>query len=613
MQTNKKIIFNYLPPALPHTPSMALTSLQTFLSQQNIKSEIIYWNMLFHEYTKTTDIYDDSENILIPFFGLISKKYKDKKTRKKIIQLLKSIDKTNTKRNFDYYEKLLTWKEDNCLRIITEELAKIDFKEIALVGFSAKFEQWIPATIMAEEIKKRSAETKIVIGGFTNKDNALGIFNRSNYFDFCIWGEGDYPLLELHNAITNESFNIENIPRLIYKIDEKAIISSHTASKFVDFENYIAPNFDEFYKAIKKNNISPYWLTINTSKGCRWAQCKFCCQYNGYKYRERSTENIIREIENQSKKYQKYIFEFCDSNTIGKNIKHFENLLDQLIQSSLKNNIRYHLRAGIIPFNLTEELIKKMALAGFDSVHVGYEAHSDSLLKKMDKSTRFAHNILFLKFALKYGIQINGSSIIMGTPNETKIEVKESSKNLHFLRFWINERNKFHENRFGLYKRSRYYLALTEEQKETWNYTVFAELLPTKFIESENRFDIFGYYQSELENEQEWDEYKTIFNKYIVADFSYRLIKHRDIYYFDEIKNEKLINTIRFEDKLHIEIFKLINSRVIGIVELTALLKKQFTTINSKLVKEVLIELKEEYIIYCSADFSEIVGIIDFQ
>ena len=70
-------------------------------------------------------------------------------------------------------------------------------KELLFVGFSAKFSQWIVATIIAKEIKKIYKKLPIIIGGFGTPQEAQTILKNFNCFDLSSWGEGENSTLLL--------------------------------------------------------------------------------------------------------------------------------------------------------------------------------------------------------------------------------------------------------------------------------------------------------------------------------------------------------------------------------------------------------------------------------
>lgn len=80
-----------------------------------------------------------------------------------------------------------------------------------------------------------------------------------------------------------------------------------------------------------------------------------------------------------------------------------------------------------------------MALAGFESVQIGYESPSNNLLEKIHKKNTFASNLFFIKWANELGIRINGANVLRNLLEETTDDIKESIDNLYFLRFYFQK------------------------------------------------------------------------------------------------------------------------------------------------------------------------------
>ena len=180
----------------------------------------------------------------------------------------------------------------------------------------------------AEEIKKIAPNVKIIVGGFSSDNSAKEAMNMCSYFDFVTWGEGEYPLLELYEQVRKESPDFKIVPRLAYREAEELRQSSTDKSDYLDFENYIFPDYDDFINNYPypehTDNIN---IPINTIRSCHWRKCNFCDFNKGYKLRIRSPECIVNEIEHITNEYGLTTFSFVDSDTFG-SLEHFNKLLD---------------------------------------------------------------------------------------------------------------------------------------------------------------------------------------------------------------------------------------------------------------------------------------------
>ena len=622
----KKIILNYLPPALKNSPSAGLSILKSFLSHNDYQSSIIYWNILLDillEKEKgkinALDVFIKNTISLFPFLIILAEEYNDKNA---LDNILSSYNKLNIN-NFigedlfypkDFnYENLIEIK-NKVLHIISNELDKIDFNEVLLWGISCKSNQWISGYVLAREIKKRDPKAPIVIGGFGSKEASFEVLRSCKYFDYSIYGEGEYPLLELCNHIEKGIPLINEIPRLIYKENGEIKFSSKEDSKYLDFDNYIFPDYSDFPKNIDyipEKLKTKIMYQINSIRSCYWKKCKFCTFNPGYKYRERSPESIVKEIETIVDKYDTFRIAFVDSDIMGKDIKRFEYLLDLLVESNLKHDMKYYIDGEMILHKEMDfKIYKKMWLAGIKSLFAGYEAVSNSLLKKMDKYSRFSDNILFLKACNKYDILAQGN-LIYNIPEETASDVQESRKNLHYLRFFFHgmliDFAHFYAN-FGLHKGAIYNKLIPDEEKLKYMPDYLYNFLPSNFLS--DPYNVFGYVNSVQLNSNEWEIFRQVESYYIKHIFNYRILKNNDIIYYFEYLDKELFTSLIL-DELDFAVLKTANDKVISLDDMLKKLLKTYSSITEENIKEILTNLKKQYLIYYNDDYTEIISIID--
>jgi radical SAM superfamily enzyme YgiQ (UPF0313 family) len=266
-----------MPPALVHMPSPALNILKSVLNQNQLFTEIIYWNIKFEQFHfDWVKLFENDYFELgrvLPFIYSFSKQYNDIEIQKKIRHLLaityKSSKFYSKDRKTKYYSELPDKTHDQLTDYITRELEKVDFSEVIISGFTAKFFQWIPALKTAELTKKIHPQVKTVIGGFDSKDSATEMLRCFECFDYAVWGEGEYPLLELTRALIENSSDFGNISGLVYREADKIIISEKKGRKFYDLDHYPKADCDDFFAVAIGTDVNyACWATaINTGKG----------------------------------------------------------------------------------------------------------------------------------------------------------------------------------------------------------------------------------------------------------------------------------------------------------------------------------------------------------
>ncbi|MCG8411397.1 MAG: radical SAM protein [Bacteroidales bacterium] len=613
------IVFNYLPPAQINLPSSALSSLKSYIEDNGFPSKIIYWNIHFSylmidyliEYNKNNELL-----YLIPFLNYLNKN-SDLNSNIKIQIILKRISISKKVIINQYDKKFLNKLNEEVDKIIDTELSNIDHTKVILYAFSSKFFQWIPALIISQKIKKINPSAKIVIGGFSTKEEAIEVLRIGTNFDFSVWGEGELSLLEITKHL-NTQLNINEIPQVAYRIGDKIHANSIKSNHHYNFNNYKIPDYTDYFNLpkikyfLQKTNRIIVSLPIDSSRGCHWNKCKFCYLNYGYKYKEREIDCIIHEMEYLVKEYGISRFSFMSNDLIGKDIQKFDKFLDKLIHSAQINNISYNLNGEIVHYNIDSLLIKKMAIAGFKNVQIGFEALADSLLEKMHKKTSFAHNLMFVKFAHKYGIGIDGANVIVGLLDENLDDIIESMNNLHFLRFFLsNNTLNIIINDLQISHNSRYFKELNPQEKEKWTKDEIFDLVPNFIVNNVNRFNLFSFHRNRV-FETEWEHVEKTLKYYYNNNIEYRVIEENNEHYYQEYEELKLIKTLKFEE-LELKILKITNDKVINIKELISKLKSSNTHISESLIISKLQYLKNNYILYHNYNYQYIISLININ
>jgi hypothetical protein len=600
----QEITLNYLPPADVYTPSASLSILKSFMLNKGFDARVKYWNFLFNPILPLADENEETSEVILPFISIINDWHQNKKGNLHCAELLaKALNKT------DNIKEQLKKSKNDIHQIIDTEVNKIDFENTLLLGFTSKFHQWIPAMVVSKAMKQKSPNTKIVIGGFGSKEAALEAMKMNPHFDFATWGEGEYPLLELSKQLKEGTNDFDNVARLFYRKEDEIILSTTNRSDYLDFYNYPFSNFDDYFanypEAGKEYKIV---IPINSSRACSWNKCKFCDYNSGYKFRVRSPENIIKEIEYIAQKYKVACFSFVD-NDIFINHAHFEKLLDLMIESKNTHHYDYEFWAEMIPNeNLTSALLKKMQTAGFSQVFIGYDGISDSLLSKMAKSNNFSNNLFFVKFTLKYNIDplVN---IIIGLLNETEDDIQEGMDNLHFLRFFYSkgEDSLYHDYvTLVISRMSKYFAMLSDKDKEEYTINDITYLLPEQFSNHKDRFNLFSWKKPKITNEDKWLALQKYEKQYIENAYRYKVELNSGVYNFKEYRNDKLIVDFDFPDG-YWEVLQLANERVIKFEELLV----QHPKLSSEKLLTILKKLKAMHLIYCNRAFDNVITVID--
>jgi radical SAM superfamily enzyme YgiQ (UPF0313 family) len=608
-----KLLLNCLPPTDVKWASPALSILKGFMEANGFKTEVHYWNISLHdflkEYSNNSALFDNEEFLpIFPFLNYIACDCEDDNLRNKITHhywaIFPFLINDNTSTFVDFFKENAT-----CLEIlIKKQLENLHINECLLFGVSAKLFQLIPANVITKIVKSVSPNIKTVIGGIGTKEEAIAIMDNFPWYDFAIWGEGEYPLLGLYESVLSKDWNnLLNVPNLIFRDGTDLKISVSTKKYFLDLNDSILPDYSDFFI---QNNISKnesILIPIEGSRGCHWRKCKFCFLNDGYKYRQKNVNNIIQEIKKNIELYGIKNCLFLDNDIIGNNMDNFVCFLDSLIDLRRTHEDLKISGAEIITKHINSHVIKKMILAGIHRVQVGYESTSDVLLQKISKKNSFASNLLFIKWAKYYGIGVHGLNVLRGLLEETDENIMEATDNLHFLRFFKIEQN---ISGLAIGSSSRYFKEINQNNKlEEWSVNQYADLLPNTYFNEKDRFKLFFYTNKAYNNL--WCLFEEINKHYYNNLYEYSIIENMEIISYIEMYNGTVINEIEFNNIVHWNVLKICNDEVKSITEILLELKKNNIDILKDELVAIIIDLKKSFLLFANIDFSEVVSVIN--
>ena len=558
-------------------------------------------------------IYDTELNKLMPFLLNLGISSNDTKIVDKIKYYIYSIKPQLHSKGHEYIdeyfhsfnEKLNCWFEN--------EISQIKFDDYLFVGFSAQFYQWLVANLFIDKIKAAYPNTHILVGGFGTKEEAATFLKNFPHVDYTSWGEGEYSIQQLALYLDGGKVALSSIPNTVYRIGDEIKVNL-LRNVYVDL-NKSKMDFSDYFKFIQNFSLDQELsLPIEGGRGCSWKQCKFCFLNTGYKYRTKTNEQIIKEIKEQVERYGVNRVLFLDNDIIGANMDNFIELLDMLIEYRKENNDFSILLAEIVTKGVPFNVIKKMALAGFESVQIGYESPSNNLLEKIHKKNTFASNLFFIKWANEFGIRINGANVLRNLLEETTDDIKESIENLYFLRFYFQKKLVCHSYSFlSVAKSSPYYRTLLKTDRLTeWGQSHLAQFTPESYMSLEDKFILFFDFIKPEYNHL-WDTFQQIEQHYINNIYDYQLIIDDSSVFYREFYNNTLIKEIEFEtDDIYWDVLQLCDANVLSMEQITKKLGNKKSK-EGETLSEVILNLEKEGLLYSNDNQTEIVTILDIH
>ncbi len=312
-------------------------------------------------------------------------------------------------------EFLLNVKKQMVPEFLHWAVESIPWGDYSVIGFTSTFNQNLASVTLAKWIKEKYPNVKILFGG-SNFDSEMGLeyFRVFDWIDFVVMGEAEPVLPQLMSAIKNE----DEIPDGVIYRQGNEILHRENTNMFQSFEEYGPPDYDDYFEQLQ--NIDPESpllenpvVLYETARGCWWGEkhhCTFCgLNASTMKFRSRPVKQVISEISEMSKRYDTFRFRLVD------NILEMK-YIDGIFAEFAKEN--YDLQFFIeVKSNLHKNQIKTLALGGVNVIQPGIESFSVNQLNDMDKGVRPLQNILFLKWALYYGIDVTWN-ILTGFPGE---------------------------------------------------------------------------------------------------------------------------------------------------------------------------------------------------
>lgn len=582
----KRMILHCTAPYANHIPNPALGYLKGFLRAHGVDVKNVYWNLVLSREINNfnTPLKSLPEAAVLSVDAVTTYCWKQLMgvTVETPLDILFSSIYTK-----DELDELVCAVKDKIDWYIKGE----KLHETALAGFTMKTYQWLMNWYVITRLKRMNPDIRIVVGGIANKEQGHAFMRMVPLIDYVIWGEGEYPLLHLVNAVEGD---IQDVPQLLYR--EGGICSTTTTGVCPPLDEYPFADHTDYF-AVKTGDqvLIPVW----GSRSCPWNRCKFCKLNEEYHYRARSPENIVKEIAYQSKKYGVDSFIFVDTELPG-NKKRFNQLLQLLVEASSARKEPYHFFAEVSPVFINEETAHLMQVASVTAVQVGFEAMTDSLLKKMEKRHRFVHNIQALKYGDQYGLHLDGLNIIRGIPPETKKDILESCNNVKFLRFYLNT-YALRPGSLELYKGSPFYEEMTEKERENWRYHRFwEEISSLDCISKEDRFEFFGFYREKPDHV--WDTFETVLTTFQQQNRSYTWIEYEDGSFIEE-KGVDVYKYVLDRDETDLLLF-------CDSIKTFSEVLSRFSHMKEDVLRELITSLKGYGLVYCDENMREIISVV---
>lgn len=304
-----------------------------------------------------------------------------------------------------------------------ERLEELVRQKPLVIGFSVILGKFTKNSIeLTKMVKDLDQDITVVWGGKLVYLAQEQVFSGT-LADFIILGDGEIPFVRLLDCLRKEQ-DYRQIPSLGYRENDTCVINPDTDHVENLDDIYISKDFgwDLVRDKINYQQI-PYFVNLYTSRGCKY-NCSFCYLKDiknraaRSRFRRRSAENIIREIEYLKTTYGINVVTFGDDDFLY-DPEQVVAVLDYLKQNNMYIE---HIWTNI--HNLTPENIS--LLAGVcQTVCYSIETASHRLQKILRKTISIERMASINKKLREVGIS-TVHNLMFGVPTETDEETKMS-------------------------------------------------------------------------------------------------------------------------------------------------------------------------------------------
>lgn len=272
--------------------------------------------------------------------------------------------------------------------------------------------------------------TTIVGGALVTSDVELALENMQ--IDYGVIGEGEETIVELMGALCDNTEAL-NIQSTAHRDSNNVVIINESRPPISDLDSIPFPDYEGLgfgdwleIDEILKGGITgllydydkpQYTAEISASRSCPF-KCTFCFHPLGNKYRQRSLDNVFKEIEYLQEKYKINSLLILDE-LFSSNEERIIEFTERIKKTGLPWSAQW--RAD----NINEHILKTLKDSNVCILGIGVESMSDTVLSSMKKRTTKAEIERAFKMCENVGVRCGGN-IILGDVAETMDTIHES-------------------------------------------------------------------------------------------------------------------------------------------------------------------------------------------
>ncbi|MBF0625703.1 MAG: cobalamin-dependent protein [Magnetococcales bacterium] len=294
-------------------------------------------------------------------------------------------------------------------------LARIRKDQPDWVGLTCTTMNFPRTEALARDIKQRFPDLPIVVGGpHVTYTAATLLRDPQSPFDVVVRGEAEDVIADLDLALTGADWRerAARVPGVCLRIDGQVSLSPRT-SLIADLNSLPRPA-RHLLPMERYRRYQPHTPVI-TSRGCPFT-CHFCSagQMQGSKFRFRSPDNILDEVEEIVDTYGFEVIHFSDD-TFSYHRSRVLEICDRFLQRGITARWLCETRAE----TLTEAMLRRMKEAGCFLVTMGVESGCQKLNERMGRRSHIGHIRQVVDWCHRVGIE-SRTGFMIGLAGETR-------------------------------------------------------------------------------------------------------------------------------------------------------------------------------------------------
>ena len=307
---------------------------------------------------------------------------------------------------------------------IKETIDWVEKENPDILGFSTFGASGRTAALISAEVKKKNPEIIIVFGNYYATFNSERVLRKYSNVDVIVRGEGENTAVELVDHLKRGD-DLKKVHGITFR-NKSNIISTPERPLIKDLDSLPFPDRKlidvEYHSIVAGANAAPKKFTsIISSRGCVY-RCRFCSctQFARNVWRPRSIKNTMEELHFlASEGYEQFIFT-DDSFTLN------PKRAIELCRAMRKERLDMEWICEGRVDNSSYELFREMVRAGCKVLFLGIESANQRILNYYNKRATPELSEISVKTARKAGIDVIVGSFILGAPDETREEIKNT-------------------------------------------------------------------------------------------------------------------------------------------------------------------------------------------